>query len=105
MNEPGGMEVAKNNNKRPSDGQSSKVDFSDDQPLTDQYRHPPEVYEFRIEGYLSPLRSEWFDWLVITNLENGDTLLTGQVTDQPALHGLLAKIRDMNLKLISVKKI
>jgi hypothetical protein len=66
---------------------------------------PRDIYEFCIEGYLSPLRSEWFDGLTIANLENGNTLLNGQVVDQSALHGLLSKIRDMNLRLISVKRL
>jgi hypothetical protein len=61
-------------------------------------------YEFRVEGHLAPSRSEWLGGLTIANLDNGEALLTGPVVDQAALHGLLAKIRDMNLKLLSVRK-
>jgi hypothetical protein len=60
-------------------------------------------YEFRVEGHLAPCWSEWLDGLTITNLDNGETLLTGPVVDQAALHGLLVKIRDLNLKLLSVR--
>ena len=62
----------------------------------------PEPYELRIQGHLSAHRSEWLGCqkLVLTN--TGETILTCLIPDQSALHGLLAKIRDMNLKLISV---
>ena len=62
-------------------------------------------YEFRVEGHLAPSWSEWFDGLTIANLDNGEALLTGPVVDQAALHGLLAKVRDLNLSLISVNRI
>jgi hypothetical protein len=64
----------------------------------------PTLYEIRIEGQLNPSWSEWLDQLTITSLETGDTLLYGPVADQAALHGLLNRIRDLNLKLISVEK-
>jgi len=64
----------------------------------------PTLYEIRVEGYLESNWSEWLDGMTITLLENGETLLSGSVVDQAALHGLLAKIRDMNLKLISVNE-
>ena len=64
-----------------------------------------EYYEIRIEGQLSPTWSDWFDGLTLTNLENGQSVLSGPVRDQAALHGLLAKIRDMNLELILVRKL
>jgi hypothetical protein len=62
-------------------------------------------YAFRVEGHLAPCWSEWLGGLTIANLEDGDSLLTGPVVDQAALHGLLAKIRDLNLPLISVNRI
>lgn len=62
------------------------------------------VYHIRLEGHLAPGWSEWLDGMAITLLESGETLLSGPVADQAALHGLLAKIRDMNLKLVSVCK-
>ncbi len=61
-----------------------------------------EYYEIRIQGHLAPYWSETFDGMQVTLTEGGETLLTGEVADQAALHGLLAKIRDLNLTLISV---
>jgi hypothetical protein len=60
------------------------------------------VYKIRIKGHLDERWSEWFDDLTITLEENGETLLTGPVADQAELHGLLKKIRDLGLVLISV---
>jgi hypothetical protein len=62
------------------------------------------IYEIRLEGQLDPSWSEWLGEMKVTPLEAGETLLTGPVVDQAALHGLLNRIRDMNLKLVSVKK-
>lgn len=62
-------------------------------------------YAFRVKGHLAPCWSEWFDGLTIANLDNGEALLTGPVVDQAALHGLLARVRDLNLLLISVNRI
>lgn len=61
-------------------------------------------YEIRIEEYIDPSWSEWLEGMTITPLENGETLLSGPVTDQAALHGLLNRIRDLNLKLLLVEK-
>lgn len=63
-----------------------------------------DFYHIRVEGYLDPCWSEWLEGLTITHLPNGETLLSGLVADQTALHGLLNKIRDMNLPLISVER-
>ena len=62
----------------------------------------PRVYQIRIRGHLSPQRADWFEGLTITMEENGDTLLTGTVVDQAALHGLLKKVRDLATPLLSV---
>jgi hypothetical protein len=62
----------------------------------------PMFYQIRIEGHLGPQWAEWFDGLTITLEDNGDTLLTGLVVDQAALHGLLKKVRDLGMPLISV---
>jgi hypothetical protein len=62
----------------------------------------PMVYQIRIKGYLGSQWTDWFEGLTITLEENGDTLLTGQVADQAALHGLLKKVRDLGMPLISV---
>lgn len=61
-------------------------------------------YEIRVKGCLHP-SSDWFDGMRITCLECGETLLTGAVTDQAALHGLLMRVRDLNLPLLSVQKV
>ncbi len=61
-------------------------------------------YEIRVEGHLDPNWSEWLDGLTITLLENGQTLLSGPLPDQAALHGVLNRIRDLNLQLIRVEK-
>jgi hypothetical protein len=64
-----------------------------------------KVYEIRIKGHLEPRWVKWFDGLTITLEEDGDTLLTGLVVDQAALHGLLKKVRDVGLPLLSVNSI
>jgi hypothetical protein len=64
----------------------------------------PTIYEIRLEGQLDSSWSEWLGEMRITHLETGESLLTGPVADQAALHGLLNRIRDLNLKLVSVEK-
>ena len=61
----------------------------------------PMVYQIRIEGHLGPKWTDWFGDVSITLEDNGETLLTGPVMDQAALHGLLRKIRDLGMPLIS----
>lgn len=65
----------------------------------------PMVYQIRIKGHLSSQWTEWFEGLTITLEENGDTFLTGTVVDQAALHGLLKKVRDLGMPLISVNRV
>ena len=65
----------------------------------------PRVYQIRIKGHLGCLWVDWFEGLTITLEENGDTLLTGPVIDQSALHGLLRKVRDLGLPLLSVNSV
>ena len=67
--------------------------------------HEKEFYEIRIKGHLTPSWSETFDGMQLTLTQDGETLLRGAVTDQAALHGLLARIRDLNLTLISVTRV
>ncbi len=65
----------------------------------------PVVYQIRIKGHLGPQWTEWFEGMAVTREENGDTLLTGPVVDQAALHGLLKKVRDLGLPLLSVIRV
>ena len=60
------------------------------------------VYRIRIKGHLSRQWTNWFGGLTITLQGNGDTLLTGPVVDQAALYGLLSKVRDLGMPLLSV---
>ena len=61
-----------------------------------------QVYQIRIKGHLGADWTDWFDGLAITLQDNGETLLTGPVVDQAALHGLLRKVRDLGMVLLSV---
>ena len=63
------------------------------------------LYKIRLKGHLDDRWAEWFEGLTITLEENGNTLLTGTVTDQAALHGLLKKIRDLGMPLVSVSAV
>ena len=65
----------------------------------------PMVYQIRIEGRLGSQWADWFEGLAITPGDNGDTLLTGPVIDQAALHGLLKKVRDLGLPLLAVQRV
>jgi len=62
----------------------------------------PEYYEIKIKGHLDPRWSGWFAGLALTHLDGNETLLAGVLPDQAALHGLLERVRDLNLALISV---
>ena len=63
------------------------------------------IYQIRIKGHLDPRWAEWFGGLTITLEDSGDTLLTGPVVDQAALHGLLRKVRDLGMPLLSVIRV
>jgi hypothetical protein len=69
----------------------------------DQYE--PGSYEIRIKGHLDNQWTDWFGGLTLMREDSGDTLLTGMVADQAALHGLLRKIRDLGMTLIAVNRI
>ena len=70
----------------------------------DQNTEPsqPMIYQIRLQGHLGQRWTAWFEGLTITREENGDTLLTGPVVDQAALYGLLRKVRDLGMPLLSV---
>lgn len=65
----------------------------------------PAFYEIRIGGQLGEQWSAWFEQMTLTRIDNGDSLITGQVIDQAALYGLLRKVRDLGLPLISVNRL
>ena len=64
----------------------------------------PLVYQIRIKGHLGREWTDWFGGLIITLEDNGETLLTGPVVDQAALYGLLKKVRDVGMPLLSVNR-
>jgi hypothetical protein len=74
-------------------------------PRDDPEQGPPDVYEIRVGGVLDARWSAWFDGLQVTGDPSGQTTIAGPVADQAALHGLLAKVRDLGLKLISVRRV
>jgi hypothetical protein len=74
--------------------------MSETEPLTESH-YEPGLYEIRIKGYLDNRRAAWFEGLTVTREDNGNTLLTGRF-DQAALHGLLRKVRDLGMPLVSV---
>ena len=63
------------------------------------------IYEIRVEGHLADGWSEWFDGLAIRNEPNAEATLTGVLADQAALFGVLTKIHNLNLTLVSVKRL
>lgn len=64
----------------------------------------PELYQIIIKGHLDQCWTDWFAGLMLTHIEDQQTLISGDLPDQAALHGLLERIRDLNLELISVTR-
>lgn len=65
----------------------------------------PMIYQIRLKGHLDRRWTDWFGGMTITLEDNGDTLLAGPVEDQAALHGLLRKVRDLGMPLISATRV
>ena len=63
-----------------------------------------DIYQIRLKGHLEHQWVDWFDGLSLTHMEDGTTLLTGSVADQAALYGLIIKMRDLGLPLLSVNR-
>jgi len=63
------------------------------------------LYRIQVKGHLDERWSDWFDGLEITNLENGEAMLSGEIVDQAALHGVLIKVRDLGLPLLAVSRV
>ena len=78
--------------------------MGDKQTLDEEHNQHP-CYEIRLKGHLDGHWAEWFEDLTITLEEDGDTLLTGPVIDQAALHDLLKKVRDLGILLVSVSQV
>ena len=76
-----------------------------DKQTFDEKHNTHQCYEIRLKGHLDDRWANWFEGMTITLEDNGDTLLTGPVIDQAALHGLLKKVRDLGLSLLSVNPI
>ena len=72
--------------------------------MADKFESSP-VYQIKVKGHLDQRWSDWFDGFTITYPSEDETLLRGRVVDQAALHGMLAKIRDLGLSLLSVERI
>ena len=75
------------------------------QKMDDQTTSNSQIYEIRLKGHLDVRWARWFDNLAITQDGNGNTLLKGIVVDQAALHGLLKKVRDAGLQLLSINAV
>jgi hypothetical protein len=78
--------------------------------MSDKINTNPEpnqslIYRIKIKGYLGSQWTDWFEGMTITAEDDGETLITGPVTDQAALYGLLKKVRDLGIPLISVNPV
>ena len=63
------------------------------------------IYRIRVKNHLDTYRAHWFGEMTFTNLENGEAELVGPIEDQESLHGLLDKIRDLNMTLVNVERL
>ena len=85
-------------------GDNGNEDMTHD-PKTRTDTDQPVIYEIRIKSHLGSQWQDWFDGLTIKLVENGESLLTGPVIDQAALHGLIKRVRDLGVPLISVNRV
>ena len=76
-----------------------------DKQTFDEKHNLHQCYEIRLKVHLDDLWAEWFEGMTITPEENGNTLLSGPVVDQAGLHGLLKKVRDFGMPLVSVNRV
>ena len=67
--------------------------------------HEPRLYEIRLKGHLDARWTDWFEGLSLTHASDGTTMLSGPVVDQAALYGVLRKVRDLGLPLVSVMEV
>ena len=74
-------------------------------PTSTEAYDEPGLYEIRLKGHLDDEWADWFGGMTLTREDNGETLLAGSVVDQAALHGLLRKVRDLGLPLVSVSRL
>ena len=76
-----------------------------DKPTYDEKHNQQLCYEIRLKGHLDSQWTDWFGGLTITLEDDGTTLLSGPVADQAALHGLIKKVRDLGMPLVSVNRV
>jgi hypothetical protein len=74
-------------------------------PTVPQMSDEPQAYEIRVRGVLDECWSSWFEGMRLSHDASGETIISGPVADQAALHGLLAKVRDLGLPLVSVIRV
>ncbi len=73
--------------------------------MSNELEPSQQVYQIRIAGHLDSRWADWFGGMIITLEDNGNTLLTGPVIDQAALYGVLKKVRDLGMPLVSVNRV
>ena len=74
-------------------------------PTIDGDRHDAGRYEIRVKGHLDGRWAAWFDGLSLSHESDGTTVMVGPIADQAALHGLLQRVRDLGLPLVSVNRV